>query len=108
MRFREKFFTARIVRQQSILPREPVQSVSPLGGFSKPNRLNHQATWSEVYLALCRGLSQRPPDPFHLSYSVILITSPSILLNIMAALHRSLHLSHHPKHELHYSHYMNS
>lgn len=53
--------------------------------------------WSEAYLGLHRGSSQRPPDPSHLSYSGILIISPSIPLNIMAALHSSLRLSHHPK-----------
>lgn len=94
---RRSFFTARTVRQQIILPREAVQSVCTLGGFSRPNWINPQAMWSEAYLALHRGLSQRPPDPSHLSYSVILITSPSIPLNIMAALHSSLHFSHHPK-----------
>lgn len=106
MRFKEKLFHCKD-SQAAKHSAQGACAVSLLSGretpgeTSRPKRINPQAMWSEAYLALCRSLSQRSPEPFHLSYSVILITSPSILLNIMAAPHSSLHLCHHPKQPLH-------
>lgn len=98
MRFKEKIFHC----EDSQAVKQGGCAVSLLSGRIFKTQLDKpQATWSEACLVLCRSLSQRPPDRFHLSHSVILITSPSILLNIMAALHSSLHLSHHPKQPLH-------
>lgn len=95
---RNNFFTATMVRQ-SRMPREAVQTVSILEGLPRPSWINTQATWFEFTadLALSRGLDWKRPDSSHQSYSVILITSYSIMLNVMAALHSSPHLSHHPK-----------